>query len=89
MITCKECVGDGIVWVSDERMHPLTNISNRHWRANDGRRGRFYGDGTSMLMLDGLEWSFNCPRCSGRGLIEWTRGRSLTPTLPQRSPYNG
>lgn len=81
MKACPHCKGDGLVYVPDSQVHPMTNIANRRFRTSKGKTGTWYN--TCSIICDigeTVEWEFACYACSGRGIVEWTRGRSLTPT---------
>lgn len=79
MKPCQHCQGEGIIWVAARDTHPMSNVHRRHYRTSGGRHGKFYGDNLLLDIGESLEWSFNCHHCHGRGIIEWSRGKSLVP----------
>ena len=49
------------VWVSDDDMHPATNIAGRKWMTDDGRSG-VGGYSTPTPPFSGLKWWFEKKR---------------------------
>lgn len=77
MKACESCQGDGFVQVPVASVSPLTNIANAR---------KVHYDGTLGVVFDYSKpaafYQFKCGCCDGRGILEWKRGRSLTPIIP-------
>lgn len=77
---CDCCKGDGFYRCARNDVHPLTNIAYAVAIYANGHR--FPAVGSVIHPLDEPTfYEFVCNQCSGRGDIQWTRGRSLPPIV--------
>lgn len=86
MKACEQCHGDGILVRRIENMTPYCNVAgctpvyDKRPRNSDERALAALG----LHPMRIIAYKGMCHKCNGRGIFEWTRGKSLPPLMTRQ-----